>query len=612
MNREEANWARRAQGFGQQCLAVVRGLGTLTLETSLSFQRKAFERLGTRLGSLILEHKLLAGLIIIGTVLRLYLLADKSIWLDEAFSITISQRGLLELLRMVVRTDTHPPLYYLLLKVWMVLGEGEARVRLLSALFSIGAIPVMYKVAKVLYDDERVGLVGAAILAFSPFQVWYAQETRMYAMLTFLVLASAYFFLCALRYSERKDWIGYIITTVLALYTDNGAIWYVATITIFYLISVQRFRTSLRAWFTSQAAIGLLYLPWLPFFWRQTRQVTENFWLPPPSFQTVLSTFLEFHSLNFPLIEISLLYMAMIFVWAYIIPKKDWQRRMVSLWLFVPVVISLLLSLRQPIFLSRNLIAASLGYYLLVASTIGQFRSRRATLALLLPMLVMNLVSIGNNAWFEGKEDWRGIAAIVAQDAMGKPDGLIIFQPGYSELPFNYYFRYYDLAVETQGYPGDEILLHPQPREVDDLAVVVDGRPYVWLVRRSIESEDPDWTVKDWLDTHGYVRQEDVLRKDLVVMAYDRWDKAPPRQFAVTPSGPSKSFIPMVYQGPTYQTYLVRLDETLLEVALRFETTVQGLIDANNLQIPYEISEGQELLVPVVNTDESGVENEQP
>jgi mannosyltransferase len=612
MNREEAKWARRAQGFGQQCLAVLRGLGTSALDAGFSFQRKAFDQLGIGLRTLTLEHKLLAGLVVVGAGLRLYMLADKSIWLDEAFSITISQRGLLDVLRMVVRTDTHPPLYYLLLKVWMVLGEGEARVRLLSTLFSIAAIPVMYKVTQVLYEDRRVGLVGAAILAFSPFQVWYAQETRMYAMLTFLVLASAYFFLRALRYGERKDWVGYVITTVLALYTDNGAIWYVATITIFYLISVRRFRSSSRAWFTSQAAIGLIYLPWLPFFWRQTRQVTEAFWLPPPSFQTVLNTFLEFNSLNFPFIEISLLYMAMIFVWAYIIPKKDWQRRLVSLWLFVPLVISLLLSLRQPIFLSRNLIAASLGYYLLVAGTIGQFRNQRATLALLFPLVVMNLVSIGNNAWFKEKEDWRGIAASVAQDVEGKKDGLIIFQPGYGELPFNYYFKYYDIAVNTQGYPGDEILLHPQPREVEDLAAVIEGRPYIWLVRRSIESEEPDWTVKDWLDTHGYVRQEDVLRKDLVVMAYDRWDKAPPSQAVELPSGPSKSFLPVVYQGTSYQTYLVRPDETLLEVALRFETTVQELIDANDLQIPYDISEGQKLLVPIVTTDGSGDGNEQP
>jgi uncharacterized membrane protein len=92
----------------------------------------------------------------------------------------------------------------------------------------------MYLVGKKLYDNERIGLIAATVLAFSPFHVWYAQETRMYAMLTFFVLASAFFFLRALHFGDWKDWTGYILTTVAALYTDNGAIWYVAALTIFF------------------------------------------------------------------------------------------------------------------------------------------------------------------------------------------------------------------------------------------------------------------------------------------------------------------------------------------------------------------------------------------
>lgn len=538
-------------------------------------------------------------LVVIETGLRFYLLAEKSIWLDEAFSITISQHSLFDMLRLIVQTDNHPPLYYLVLKLWLVFGDSETQARLLSALFSIASIPMIYFVGASLYNDERVGLIAALIMTLSPFQVWYAQETRMYAMLTFMVLTSAFFLLRALRHGDRRDWIGYILATAAALYTDNGAIWYIVTITIFFLISVERYKDRIVGWFFSTFAIGLLYLPWLPFFLIQTSRVTEDFWLLPPSFHTVLETFLDFQSFNFPLIELSLVFMSLVFVLSYIIPRKTLQLRLATMWFLIPLVISLIVSLRQPIFLSRNLIAASLGYYLLVAGTVGQFRSKKAVLALLLPLVVMNTVSLGYNAWYEGKEDWRSVASFVAQETEGKQDGLVVFLPGYSELPFNYYFKRYDVSIDTQGYPSDEVLLHPSPKDVSDPGVLMAGLPYVWLVVRDSESADPDWTVKAWLDTNGYIRQKDLVNDSLTVLRYYRWDKAPRSRALTQVQTEPKAFLPIIYRSPMLQTYVVRPGETLLEIALRFDTTVQALMDANQIENLLDIEPGQELVVPL-------------
>ena len=570
------------------------------VETAASLQRILRSRLKLAEFSLSQEGKILLGLVAAGAVFRLYLLGSKSIWLDEAFSIAMGQRGLIDLLQKVVRTDTHPPLYYLALKFWMILGAGEVQVRLLSALFSIAAIPVMYALVANLYGDKRIGLVGATILAFSPFQIWHAQEARMYAMLTLLVLLSAYFFFRALQSGKSKDWVGYVIATSLALYTDNGAIWYVVTISIFYLVSMKRFPGRPIDWFLSNAAIGLLYIPWLPFFLEQARQVTQSFWLPAPTFSTVLGTFLDFHSFNFPVTELSLLYMALIFVWVTIVPTGEWQRRLASMWLFIPVATSLLLSLRQPIFLSRNLIAASLGYYLLITGTIWRFHNKKATLALLLPLLVMNLFSIGYNAWWEQKEDWRGIAGYVARSAQKKPGGIVVFIPGYTEIPFSYYFKDYHVTMDTQGFPGDEVLIHPQPKQMDDIAKVLEGRPYVWLVVRYIELADPKWTVKTWLDTHGYVRQKDLVRESISVLTYIRWDLAPKSSPSSSAEPGLNSFLPLIQWGMETEPYQVRPGETLLEIAVRYGTTVQLLMEINDLKNPNELTAGQELRVPVI------------
>jgi len=567
----------------------------------------------TAIGSFTLDRRIhnrpvwiLSGLVIIGAILRLYLLADKNIWLDEAYSISLSQQKLGDLLRLVVESDVHPPLYYLLLKLWLVPGDSAGYVRLLSVIFSIAAIPLMYLVVSTLYDDVQAGLIGAGILAFSPLHIWYAQEARMYALLTFFVLASAYFFIRALRQGLPRDWIAYIFTTTLALYTDYAAIWYFVVMTIFYLLSWKRFPNRTKAWLLSQAAVLLIFSPWFRPLLTQMAQVTDSFWLPPPTFQTILDVFLDFNSLNFPWIAMSVLYMTVIFVWVYIVPDNSWQLRLATIWLLIPLAIALILSFRQPIFLSRNLIIASIGYYLLVVGAIKRFKSVRWMGLLLLPLLVMNMISIAHNAWDEEKENWRDLAAHVAALVQNSRDGLIIFNPPYAEIPFAYYFQGYDLDVDTQGYPQDEILHHPQPKQVDDLGDLLLGRPYVWLVLRNDAAADLESPVKEWLDTNGYVRGGDFYRDGISVLGYTRWDiladRPPPSQRLARADAGTKIYFPVAFHATAFEVetavYIVQRGDTLSAIARRFGTTVDALVSTNNITNPNSISVGQELIVP--------------
>jgi mannosyltransferase len=569
-------------------------LQTLTAERLKERTRPLLERF-----SISRTQQALLALIVLGAILRLWQLGAKSFWLDEAFSVSISQQRLLDMLRMVVRTDTHPPLYYLMLKFWLLFSQSEAWVRFLSVIFSTFSIFLIYYLVTLLYQDKRAGLLGAAILAFSPFQIWYAQEARMYAALTFFVLASACFFFRALQNGERRDWAGYVLTTTLALYVDNGAVWYMVALVIFSMVSARRYWNRAAGWLLSNLAIVSLYLFWTPFFYLQIRQVTQSFWLPPPSVQSIIETFLDFHSYNFPLVGISLLYMAAIFVFAYIVPGKNWRRQLASLWLFLPVVISLLLSLRQPIFLSRNLIAASLGYYLLTTDTIWKFQNRKVILALFVPLLVMNLVSIGWNTWIEQKEDWRDAAQTVAFSAYDKPGGLVVFVPGFAELPFQYYFKRYETVVQTQGYPGDEILLHPDPKEVSSINTLLAGRPYVWLVVRQGESMDPNWLqIKIWLDTHGYIRYPGLDRGNISVFSYARWDTVRDSRVPSRDQDHYEVYYPFIVKGERTQLYTVQSGDTILKIALRFKTTVQALVEANNLKNPNKLETGQQLIIP--------------
>jgi mannosyltransferase len=136
------------------------------------------------------------GLVIIITLiggwLRVYLLAKNGLWLDEAFSVWLASHSVPDILQWAARIDQHPPLYYLLLHFWMSrYGDTPYYVRLLSVLFGAATIPVIYLIGKRI-SGVLMGLMAAIFLALSLFNIYYAQETRMYTLLTFNAAVAIY------------------------------------------------------------------------------------------------------------------------------------------------------------------------------------------------------------------------------------------------------------------------------------------------------------------------------------------------------------------------------------------------------------------------------------
>ena len=129
---------------------------------------------------------------VIGGVLRVILLGSRGMWLDETFSVWVANHSVADILQWTVRLDQHPPLYYLLLHYWTALnGDEPYYARLLSVLFGAGTIPVIYLIGKRL-SGVVVGLAAATFLALSPFNIYFAQETRMYTLLMFNATVAIY------------------------------------------------------------------------------------------------------------------------------------------------------------------------------------------------------------------------------------------------------------------------------------------------------------------------------------------------------------------------------------------------------------------------------------
>ena len=175
----------------------------------------------------------LAGLVLTaGLALRFWQIGHAGLWLDEAFSLWMASQKLTDMAGWLVRIDQHPPLYYGLLHGWLAGGSGEGWVRAFSALCSVATIPIFYAAVRLL-QGTQTAQVAALILAVAPFHVRYAQEARMYALLTLLVAAVL---LCLALLVQpraalprppvvrRAAWAGYVLFSTATLLTHNTAV----------------------------------------------------------------------------------------------------------------------------------------------------------------------------------------------------------------------------------------------------------------------------------------------------------------------------------------------------------------------------------------------------
>jgi mannosyltransferase len=206
-------------------------------------------------------------------------------WMDEAITTGISSHSL-SAIPGILRHDGNPPLYYLMLHVWIqIFGAGESATHSLSLVFGLLTIPVGLWAGWSLFG-RRAGMMAAVLLAFSAFLTQYAQETRMYELMGLLGLLATAGFLHGFVYRRRRYLILFSVSLALMLYTQSWGVFFWAGSVIAliptYLRSDDR-RGLLRDAAFAFAGAGILYLPWLPNFLYQARHTAAP-WDSSPHF----------------------------------------------------------------------------------------------------------------------------------------------------------------------------------------------------------------------------------------------------------------------------------------------------------------------------------------
>ncbi len=477
--------------------------------------------------------------------LRVYHLDGQSLWYDEGFSVYLAQKSLLE---MTTRTaaDIQPPLYYCVLHVWMRLaGRSEFAVRFLSLLFGTVTVPLIFVLGRRL-AGERVGLLAASLLAVSPFHVWYAQETRMYTLVTLLGVLSSWLLLRAIgagrvdmvptggvvdggdaaqESAAHTGWLLYAIANVAAVYSHYYAFFLVAFQTVFlflwWLVHGQPGRVLARG-VLAQVACILAYLPWAGFALNRYA-VDESYWEGTLSLDFVRKTLLAFatghtvYESQANVITVGYVILVLVGLAALLASR---QRPMVDagifalLYLCLPFFLLYSLSAYRPKFNPRYLMLASPPFFLLIAAGAAKLwatpacRLAARLLAACAVLYVLITSAYALHANYANRvlvrDDFRSVAARIRREM--QPDEAIVLCSGHLFPVFSYYYTQSEpyRIPEAETLSARAVISYGVADRLNEIAARHGG---VWLVLWQNEVVDPNGILAGLLDAQAEQRE---------------------------------------------------------------------------------------------------------
>ena len=487
--------------------------------------------------------------------LRVFRIDVQSLWYDEAFSVYLAQYSLAEI---TARTaaDIQPPLYYYLLHFWMMIaGDSEFAARFLSLIFGVLTIPLLYVTARKLFSNSTTAFLAVILGTISPLYVWYSQETRMYTMITFLLLLSSYALLYALQSSpqpspykgEKVWWVVFILANISAIYTHYFAFVIIA-FQLLYTAYCLLF-TDLRSRITHHsfrfiiyfALIFLSFLPWLPFviarfgqdvsYWRgdlkldeALRHILINFTMG----ESVLESQAQWIAVGWIACLVGSWFVSSLVRWFVRLNvvqptnKATMQRSnnttfFLILYLIIPLTLLLFLFSRNPKFNARYLMIASPAFFLLLSA--GYASMLRAThhasritryvlrfTFYIVPFFFLLFTSAYSiaNAYFDPaftKASFRDVAEYIDKNIA--PDEAIILASGHLFPAFNYYYHGDAPQVRLPDDPtlnADHILGYDIARVLNQTVASKRG---VWVVEWQNEVVDPNGFLLMMLASRG-------------------------------------------------------------------------------------------------------------
>ena len=478
------------------------------------------------------HHILLLLTVLFAYYWRVRALDYQSLWRDEVDAIYFSVQPFVDLLNMVKTPGHNGPFYYLTLRPWFAaVGISDFSARYLSAMAGTLSVALMWPVTRLitrhLQKEAAVhtALLAAVLMALNPYQLWYSQEAKMYAMLVMLTLVSTWCFLLGMKKGDTKYFVFYVIFTSLCVYYHVLAALIIPLHGMWFLILWPSDWKQWRNYTASVMAMTLPYLPLIGWQWDIITSTTYTAGYPFTSYIEMGRQLIVLHSRG--VIGVAALWLIPIYfllLAGLVYGEIRWRYRLILItWLFGPPFFLYLISLAIPLYVDRYLIWIAPAYIILLSLGVQTvpFRPIYNT-KLLAYLLVVPLAAVWiYGGWLQTtipvKADLR--QAVTYTLDQREANELLILQ-----IPHNHYsYRYYSAedreqrftsstsrlapwlpGLFTNNYRTEEVAWREVSRYMETSTIGYNG---IWVIYSETELWDNRRLLNRWLDENGQLEK---------------------------------------------------------------------------------------------------------
>ncbi len=456
--------------------------------------------------------------------LTLPFLGQQGFWFDEIFSVETAQRwsGMMEVFS---RYENNMALYYVMLWLWMFLGDSEFFVRLLSLLFALCTIPVVHAIARRLFD-ARTAIIADFVLISSIFFVQYAGEARSYSLLALLTAWSSLLLLQALERPTWLRWACYAVVAVAGVYAHYFALLTIAAHAVALMLRGHPGIPKAKA-ISAVAVMIALMAPLVLFRPANLGQVDH---LNRPDLGELYMMSLIFGSGKGQLLIAAICLTVLFVAVLRAAPQRGdagggfsrrWSVGFLLALVLVPMLIAVSFSLLvKPMLIPKYLIGCLPAYVILIAAGAAQLRVRWATTVVvcMFGFLVINGLRHG----FSSGGQWRDVASSLV--ARAQPADAVICYPFFALKPINHYLdrlpagaqRVTVRSIATGPYHPGGGARDPDP-DMAEIRQLARDHDCVWIV---VAMMFPEKLNRHWLprivdqmkETHPFYEDTKFLR----------------------------------------------------------------------------------------------------
>ena len=410
-------------------------------------------------------------LLAFGLAVRLWHVFGEPLWLDEAYSAYAADHGFTFLWQVVPRYETHPPFYYSLLHLWvLVAGDSVAALRAPGVLAGLATLLVMTLTAREAgrrlgWERDRRHRLMLAVLALACCSiplVEMARQVRPYPLMI-LVYAAALSRLLQLAEDARagrplgRGLLGYFLLLEAMLWLHNMGPLFGVALTLALACAVVRRGMSRRDWIrlgVGHLLVGLAYLPGFLILLGQAPTWAASTWVQFQWPDVIGRVQMLYAVAGLPIIVA--IGLAVLGIATLVRAKRNGRVAAILLILaLLPLVLSITLSLTvAPVFITRTMTPVAVPALLLFA--IGAAGATGALRWLGLGGVLLICATTGaidvQTRMGGPMQDWYQTVDWLRRWA--QPGDQVFAYPNEGDLPLSYALRDKRLALPIRAIPA--------------------------------------------------------------------------------------------------------------------------------------------------------------